>query len=127
VESASRTVIQVIAADLIAPVVLVNGSAGVAKNFCALELATTSALQVIFCLALGSMDSEDSGPGRHHMKKKAKKEESGFRIPVLVIAQTLLSLVTLISLSDTRCSYFDAHSADSCCQKWGKSFSTIFH
>jgi hypothetical protein len=52
VESASRTVIQVIAADLIAPVVLVNGSAGVAKNFCALELATTSALQVIFCLAL---------------------------------------------------------------------------
>jgi hypothetical protein len=111
-------------------VVLVNGSAGVAKNFCALELATTSALRVFFCLALGSMDSEDSGPGRHHMKKKAQKRhpDSGFRISSNGgITQTLLSLVTLILLSDTRCSYFEAHSADLCCQKWGKSFSTIFH
>jgi len=52
-------------------VVLVKESAGVAKNFCALELATTSALRVFFCLALGSMDSEDSGPGPH--QKRAKK------------------------------------------------------
>jgi len=51
-------------------VVLVNGSAGEAKNFCALELATTSALRVIFCLALGSMDSEDSGPGPHKKEQK---------------------------------------------------------
>jgi len=53
-------------------VVLVNGSAGVAKNFCALELATTSALRVFFCLALGSMDSEDSGPGRHEKKEQKR-------------------------------------------------------
>ena len=52
--------------------VLVNGSAGVAKNFCALELATTSALRVFFCLALGSMDSEDSGPGRHEKKEQKR-------------------------------------------------------
>ena len=52
--------------------VLVDESAGVAKNFCALELATTSALQVIFCLALGSMDSEDSGPGRHEKKEQKR-------------------------------------------------------
>jgi len=47
-------------------VVLVNGSAGVAKNFCALELATTSALQAISARrrALRGMDSEDSGPDR---------------------------------------------------------------
>jgi hypothetical protein len=108
-------------------VVLVNGSAGVAKNFCALELATTSALQVIFCLALGSMDSEDSGPGPHQ-----KREKRGIVRTILVrwaiaVAQTLQSLANLISLRDTRCSYFDAHSAYSCRQKWGKSFPTIFH
>jgi len=55
----------------IAPVVLVNGSAGVAKNFCALELATTSALQAIFARrALRGMDSEDSGPGPHKKEQK---------------------------------------------------------
>jgi hypothetical protein len=54
-------------------VVLVNGSAGVAKNFCALELATTSALQAISARrrALRGMDSEDSGPGPH--EKRATK------------------------------------------------------
>ena len=51
---------------------LVNESAGVAKNVCALELATTSALQAIFAQrALRGMDSEDSGPGPH--QKRAKK------------------------------------------------------
>ena len=51
--------------------VLVNGSAGVAKNFCALELATTSALQAISARrALRGMDSEDSGPGPHKKEQK---------------------------------------------------------
>ena len=51
--------------------VLVNESAGVAKNFCALELATTSALQAIFARrALRGMDSEDSGPGPHKKEQK---------------------------------------------------------
>jgi len=60
---------------MIAPVVLVNESAGVAKNFCALELATTSALQVIFARsALRGMDSEDSGPGRHEKRAQKKTE-----------------------------------------------------
>jgi hypothetical protein len=109
-------------------VVLVNGSAGVAKNFCALELATTSALQAISARrrALRGMDSEDSGPGRHE-KKEQKRGIVRTIFRAIGDCATLLSLVTLISLSDTRCSYFDAHSADSCCQKWGKSFSTIFH
>jgi len=62
----------------IAPVVLVNESACVAKNFCALELATTSALQAIFARrALRGMDSEDSGPGRH----EKKEQKRGIRIP----------------------------------------------
>ena len=53
--------------------VLVNESAGVAKNFCALELATTSALQAIFARrALRGMDSEDSGPGRHEKKEQKR-------------------------------------------------------
>jgi hypothetical protein len=57
----------------IAPVVLVDESAGVAKNFCALELATTSALQAIFARrALRGMDSEDSGPGRHEKKEQKR-------------------------------------------------------
>ena len=43
------------------------------------------------------------------------------------IAQIFLSSAALISLSDTRCSYFDAHSADSCRQKVRKPFPTIFH
>ena len=51
--------------------VLVNESACVAKNFCALELATTSALQAIFARrALRGMDSEDSGPGPHKKEQK---------------------------------------------------------
>jgi hypothetical protein len=45
----------------------------VAKNVCALELATTSALQAIFARrALRGMDSEDSGPGPH--EKRAQKK-----------------------------------------------------
>jgi hypothetical protein len=51
----------------IAPVVLVNESAGVAKNFCALELATTARRR-----ALRGMDSEDSGPGPHKKEQKRK-------------------------------------------------------
>jgi hypothetical protein len=69
-----------------------------------------------------------SYPAQDDMKKKLKR---GIVYTILVrwaaIAQTLLSLATLILLSDTRCSYFDARSADSCRQKWGKSFPTIFH
>jgi hypothetical protein len=51
-------------------VVLVKESAGVVKNFCALELATTSALQAISARrrALRGMDSEDSGPGPHEKR-----------------------------------------------------------
>jgi len=50
-------------------VMLVNESAGVAKNVCALELATTSALQAIFAQrALRGMDSEDSGPRPHEKR-----------------------------------------------------------
>ena len=53
--------------------VLVNGSAGVAKNFCALELATTFALQAIFARgALRGVNSEDSGPGRHEKKEQKR-------------------------------------------------------
>ena len=55
---------------------LVNESAGVAKNVCALELATTSALQAIFAQrALRGMDSEDSGPlgGPRTARKKSEK------------------------------------------------------
>jgi hypothetical protein len=104
----------------IAPVVLVNESACVAKNFCALELATTFALQAIFARgALRGVNSEDSGPGRHE-KKEQKRGIVRTIFRAIGDRATLLSLVTLISLSDTRCSYFDAHSADSCCQKWGK-------
>jgi hypothetical protein len=65
------------------------------------------------------------------MKKERKKKTEPNRIYDFscdgAIAQTFLALATLISLSDTRCSYFDAHSADSCRQKWGTLFPTIFH
>ena len=55
----------------IAPVVLVNESASVAKNFCALELATTcAALQVIFCRALSRTRKV---PAQIANEKKSKK------------------------------------------------------